>query len=154
VFGTSQCKHCSNYYLFLLLLFILVGIAVIMLLSISNFTVVGGSINGLIFYANIVSINGSVFFPSYESTKYAYVLTLIWVLKCVFTMDAKMWLQLIFPIYLTFISTLLIITSRYSTRIQKLTACKALPVLATLFLLSYTKILHTVSSVLFSYSTI
>ena len=42
----------------------------------------------------------------------------------------------------------------YSTRIQRLTARKALPVLATLFLLSYTKILRTVSSVLFSYSTI
>ena len=65
-----------------------------------------------------------------------------------------MWLQLIFPIYLIFIAALLIITSRYSTRIQRLTARRALPVLATLFLLSYTKILHTVSSVLFSYSTI
>jgi len=65
-----------------------------------------------------------------------------------------MWLQLIFPIYLIFIATLLIITSRYSTRIQRLTARRALPVLATLFLLSYTKILRTVSSVLFSYSTI
>ena len=65
-----------------------------------------------------------------------------------------MWLQLAFPIYLIFIATLLIITSRYSTRIQRLTAHRALPVLATLLLLSYTKILRTVSSVLFSYSTI
>ena len=64
---------------------------------------------------------------------------------------AKMWLQ---SFYLIFIAALLIITSRYSTRIQRLTARRALPVLATLFLLSYTKILHTVFSVLFSYSTI
>jgi len=63
---------------------------------------------------------------------------------------AKMWLQ---SFYLIFIAALLIITSRYSTRIQRLTARRALPVLATLFLLSYTKILHTVFSVLFSYST-
>ena len=67
---------------------------------------------------------------------------------------AKMWLQLAFPFYLIFIATSLIITSRYSTTIQRLTARRALPVLATLFLLSYTKILHTVSIVLFSYSTI
>ena len=162
VFGTSQCKRCSNYYLFLLLPFILVGIGFIFLLFISNFTVVDGSINGLILYANIVSINSPVFLPSYEQTKYVYVLISFLNLDlgievCFYNgMDdyAKMWLQLIFPIYLIFIATLLIITSRYSTRIQRLTAHRALPVLATLFLLSYTKILHTVSSVLFSYSTI
>ena len=67
---------------------------------------------------------------------------------------AKIWLQLIFPIYLIFIGTLLIITSRYSTRIQTLIAHRTLLVLATLFLFSYTKVLRTVSSVLFSYSTI
>jgi len=162
VFGTSQCKQCSNYYLFLLLLFILAGIAVIMLLFVSNFNVVNGSINGIIFYANIVSINSPVFFPRYEPTKYVYGLTSLLNLDlgvqvCFYNgMDdyAKIWLQLIFPIYLIFIATLLIIASRYSTRIQRLTARKALPVLATLFLLSYTKILCTISSVLFSYSTI
>ena len=57
-------------------------------------------------------------------------------------------------LYLRFIATLIIITSRYSTTIQRLTARRALPVLATLFLLSYTKILRIVSSVLFFYSTI
>ena len=55
--------------------FILVGIAVTILLFTCNFTVVDGRINGLIFYANIVSINDSVFFPSYEPTKYVYDLT-------------------------------------------------------------------------------
>ena len=53
-----------------------------------------------------------------------------------------------------FIATLFIIASRYSTTIQRLTARRALPVLATLFLLSYTKVLLTVSNVLFSYTSI
>ena len=48
----------------------------------------------------------------------------------------------------------IIITSHYSTTVQRITARRALPVLATLFLLSYTKILRIVSSVLFFYSTI
>ena len=65
-----------------------------------------------------------------------------------------MWLQLAFPFYLIFIATLIIITSHYSTTIQRLTAHKSLPMLATLFLLSYTKILRIVCSVLFFYSTI
>jgi len=60
----------------------------------------------------------------------------------------------VFPIYLIFIATLLIITSRYSITIQRLTARRALPVLATLFLLFYTKVLLTVSNVLFFYTSI
>jgi len=67
---------------------------------------------------------------------------------------AKMWLQLSFPFYLLFIATLLIISSRHSIAIQRFTACRALPVLATIFLLSYTKVLQTVSSALFFYSPI
>ena len=53
-----------------------------------------------------------------------------------------------------FIAHLLIIGSRYSSRIQRLTAQKALPVLATLLLLSYTKILLTVCRVLFFFSSV
>ena len=45
-------------------------------------------------------------------------------------------------------------TSRYSSRVLRLTYSRSLPVLATLFLLSYTGILRTVSTVLFSYSAI
>ena len=67
---------------------------------------------------------------------------------------AKMWLQLAFPFYLVFTAICLILASRYFPTVQRLTARRALPVLATWFLLSYTKILLTVSSVLFSYSTI
>ena len=63
----------------------------------------------------------------------------------------KMWLQLAFPFYLILC---LIMASRYFPTVQRLTSCRALSVLASLFLLSYTKILLTISSVIFSYSTI
>ena len=55
-----------------------------------------------------------------------------------------------FPTFIILIATS-IMASRYSAMIQ---TCRALPVLATLFLLSYTKILRTVCSVMFFYSTI
>ena len=45
VFGTSQCRKCSSTYLLLLLLFTLLGIAIIIFLFVSNFTVADGSIN-------------------------------------------------------------------------------------------------------------
>jgi len=60
----------------------------------------------------------------------------------------------VFSAYLIFIAILIIITSHYSTRTQRLTARRALPVLATLFLLSYTKVLLTVSKTLFFISII
>ena len=67
---------------------------------------------------------------------------------------AKIWLQLFFPFYLIIIAVSIIIASRYSYRILRLTYTRSLPVLATLFLLSYTGVLRTVLTVLFSYSTI
>ena len=65
-----------------------------------------------------------------------------------------MWLQLCFPVYLIIIAVFIIIGSRYSPRLFRLTYSRSLPVLATLFLLSYTGVLRTVLTVLFSYSTI
>ena len=67
---------------------------------------------------------------------------------------AKTWLQLFFPFYLIIIAASIIIASRYSYRILRLTYSRSLPVLATLFLLSYTGVLRTALTVLFSYSTI
>jgi len=67
---------------------------------------------------------------------------------------AKEWLHLLHPFYFITIAILFIVLSRYSAKVQKLTAQKALPVLSTLILFSYTKILLTVCNVLFRYSII
>jgi len=162
VFGSSHCQHCSNIHLLLILPIIIVGILLVLLLFLLNLTVTDGTINAFIMYVNIIGINSDVFFTDHVTTPAAYTfISLVnldlGIKTCFYDgMDdyAKMWLQLTFPMYLIFIATSLIITSRYSTTVQRLTAHRALPVLATLFLLSYTKILHTVSSVLFFYSTI
>ena len=140
------------------------GIVLVLLLFLLNLTVTDGTINVFILYANILSVNSTIFFAyhnSHQST-IAYVFISLanldlGIKTCFYNgMDdfAKMWLQLGFPFYLIFIATLLIIASRYSTIIQTITSHRALPVLATLFLLSYTKILRTVCNVLFSYSSI
>ena len=56
--------------------------------------------------------------------------------------------------YLIIIAASIIIASCYSSKILRLTYTRSLPVLATLFLLSYTGILRFVLTVLFSYSSI
>ena len=108
-----------------------------------------------------MSINSPIIF-THQSTALAHVFVSLANLDLGFElcfyngMDdyVKMWLQLVFPFYLIFIAALLIIASRYSIKVQRLTSRRALAVLATLFLISYTKILRTVSNVLFFYSTI
>ena len=162
VFSSSHCQHCSSIYLLLIIPIAIAGVVLVLLLFVLNLTVTDGTINGFILYANIISINTPVFFTELHHFTLAYTFISIanldlGIQTCFYNgMDdyAKMWLQLAFPFYLIFIATLIIITSRYSTKIQRLTARRALPVLATLFLLSYTKILRIACSVLFFYSTI
>ena len=161
VFGSSNCQHCSNVYLLLIIPIAIAGIVLVLLLFLLNLTVTDGTINAFILYANIVSINSTTFFP-YNQNTFAYVFISLanldlGIKTCFYNgMDdyAKMWLQLAFPFYLIFIAILLILASRHSHRIQKVTARRALPVLATLFLLSYTKIIRIISIVLFFYSSV
>ena len=162
IFSSSYCHHCNSIYLLLIIPIGTAGLLLVIVLFILNLTVTDGTISGFILYVNIISINTPMFFPNINhfTPTYSFISLAnldLGIQTCFYNgMDdyAKMWLQLAFPFYLIFIATLIIITSRYSTTIQRLTARRALPVLATLFLWSYTKILRIVSSVLFSYSTI
>ena len=159
VFGSSQCKQCSNIYLLIIIPIAIAGLVLVLLFFALNLTVTNGDINGFLLYVNIISINTSIFFPHDDTAVHAFISLAnldLGITTCFYNgMDsyAKIWLQLTFPAYLILIALSLIIASRYSGRIQRLTARRALPVLATLFLLSYTKVLLTVSSVLFFYST-
>ena len=162
VFGSSRCMECTNLYILITLIVVVAGIVLVVLLYLLNLTVPTGTINGIIFYANIVSINDSIFLVNDNVLKplrvfISFVNLDLGIEICFYNgMDSyvKMWLQLFFPLYLIIIAALIIITSRYSSRILRLTYTRSLPVLATLFLLSYTGILRTVLTVLFSYSTI
>ena len=159
VFGSTRCKHCSNVYLFLIIPMAIAGIVLVIMLFTFNLTVTNGIINTLIFYVNIISINYSHFCfgsRSPECTILAMLNLDLGIETCFYDgMDgyAKMWLQLAFPSYLILIAFSLIVGSRYSSRLQKLTANRVLKVLATIFFLSYTKLLLTVSQVLFFFSS-
>ena len=158
VFGSSQCKQCSSIYLLIIIPIAIAGIVLVIILFVLNLTVTKGTINTVIFYVNVINTNYSTLLPNC----YSPICTLL----SIFNLDlgietcfynnmtgyAKICLQLTFPSYLIIIASALIIGSRYSSKVQRLTARRSLHVLATLFLLSYTKILSTVSHVLFFYS--
>ena len=162
VFASSRCMKCTNVHILITIIVIVAGIVLVVLLYVLNLTVTIGTINGIIFYANIVSINDSVFLVNDNAFKPLRVFISfsnldLGIETCFYNgMDSydKMWLQLFFPSYLIIIAISIIIVSRYSSRMLRLTYSRSLPVLATLFLLSYTGVLRVVLTVLFSYSTI
>ena len=162
VFGSHHCKHCSNIYLLLIIPIAIGGILLILLLFVLNLTVTDGTINSFILYVNIISINSDVLLPDHHAiTPLRILISLanlnLGIQTCFYNaMDdyAKVWLQLAFPCYIISIATLIIVVSRCSITVKRLTAHRATSVLATLFLLCFTNILRTTSSVLFSYSSI
>ena len=162
--GTSRCLHCSNLYLLLVVPFALAGIALVSVLILFNLTVSIGTLNGLIFYANIVRANQEILFPATANSPYKHILTtfIAWwnldlgIQTCFWDgLDAygKVWLQLVFPVYIwAIIATVIFLSDRY-TIAARLSGRNAVPVLATLFLLSYAKLLRFVVTVL-AYTTL
>ena len=153
--GSSRCKPCSNIYILLLIPFAVAGFAFIIILLKCNLTVSTGTLNGLIFYANIVRINHATFFPVQTANAFTHFLSIFiaWlnldlgIEVCFFnSMDAyiRTWMQFVFPVYIWILVGLMIYTSRYSTQISKLSGSNTVSVLATLFLLSYAKLLRTI----------
>ena len=60
VFGSSRCIHCADIHILVTLVIIAAVIVLVVFLYVLNFTVTSGTINGIICYANIISINDSV----------------------------------------------------------------------------------------------
>ena len=154
--GSSKCVPCSNLYILLLFPFALAGITLVLFLLICKLTVAAGTINGLIFYANVVAANHAIFFPPNQTnTMTVFIAWLnldLGIETCFYDgMDAngKTWLQFIFPLYIWSLAGLIIIASNYSSRIARLFGSNPVAVLATLFLLSYAKLLRTIIASLF-----
>ena len=61
VFASSRCMKCTNVHILITIIVIVAGIVLVVLLYVLNLTVTNGTINGIIFYANIISINDAVF---------------------------------------------------------------------------------------------
>ena len=162
VFGTSACRECSNLWALLWVPVIaLAGIALVVFLIVLNLTVTVGTINGLIFYANIVRANHATFFPpnttnSFLSWFIAWINLDLGIEACFYNgLDAyvKTWLQFVFPLYIWFLVIIIIVLSHYSTLAARLSGRNAVQVLATLFLLSYAKLLRIFITV-FSFTRI
>ena len=151
--GSNQCTTCKNSYLSLIIVFIAAGVILVVFLLVTNLTVSMGTVNGLLFYANIVKLNDTILFPNGSTpvlTQFiAWINLDLGIQTCLFDgLDGywKTWLQFVFPAYIWLLIVGVIISCHYSGRISRLCGNNAVPVLATLILMSYTKLLRTITN--------
>ena len=164
VFGSTECRQCSNWWLWTLVLYAVAGPLLIYLLYALRLTLTTGTLNGIIFYIQIanaglydvLSINVSqcVWVIRY-STKVALFVISILNLNlgfplCFYNGMNELWkagLSLLFPLYLLIIVVVLIILSRFSVRMSNRIAHSSVQVLVTVVHLSFTKLLLALSDV-------
>ena len=150
ILGSSECRSCSNYYLTLLLVFALAGPALVLFLSFFNLTVSSATLNGIIFYANIVQMYQSSLFhmQAYLRVFISWLNLDFGISSCFYDgMDgiSKAFLQFVFPVYLWIIAGVLIYLSRKLKIVTTIFGNNLVQVLATLILLSFTKLIRAVS---------
>ena len=153
--GSEWYLPCSNKYLALLIPFTLAGPVLVVFIKLLDLTVSQGTMNGLIFYVNVIQANRYIFLQ--RRSTHVLSIFVAWlnldfgVETCFFKeLDAyyKTWLQFIFPLYIWNIAGLIIIFSKYSSRVSKLIGNNSVPVLATLFLLSHANLFRIITSAL------
>ena len=114
--------------------------------------------NGVLFYANVVKASSDALISNSVS-KYFMILSSwlnldLGIETCFFSHLEMFWkvlLQFAFPLYIWLLVAAIILLSRYSTVAARLSGSNSVPVLATLFLLSYAKVLATII-VVFSFT--
>ena len=154
--GSRRCIKCSSHWPIIMasIIFaaIIGGIVLVTLVLVLNMTVAVGTLNGIIFYANIVAADVSTLLSS-TTTRFTTVFVSwlnldIGIDTCFFEgMDTywKALLQLAFPIYLVFLVLLIVLLSQLSDRFARLIGRKnPVATSGTIILLSYTKFLQTV----------
>ena len=152
--GTNRCLQCSDHYLWLAVAFAFAGVALVLLLLVLRLTVAVGTINGLVFYANILAMNSATFFNPHANVLTVFIAWLnldLGIETCFYDgMDAytKAWLQFAFPFYVWALIGLIIFFSQHSSKVTTILGTNPIAVLAILILLSYSKLLRTVIAAL------
>ena len=164
VFGSTECRHCSNWWLWTLVFYAVAGPLLIYLLYGLRLTLTTGILNGIIFYAQVanlglldaLSIKPRHCFPI---TWFFMKVAVFWISTmnlnlgfpfCFYNGMNELWkagLSLIFPLYLLTLVFVLIILSRVSLRFSNRIAHSSVQVLVTVVHLSFSKLLLAIIDV-------
>ena len=161
--GGSECELCNNTGLVLIIPFALAGIALVLVMMVCNLTLATGTINGPLFYANILIANRFVFFPQHKLSiplqVFVSMLGLnLGITTCFYDgLDGlgKIFLQIAFEAYLIFLVVIVVLSGR-NTRVSNFFHkynFYPLHTLATLIVLSYEKLSRKIFS-LFAFTSL
>ena len=173
IFGSSKCQECSDMWLTTLVMFAVLGVILVAALFFLNLTITQGTLYGLIFYANIIQVNTSIFFNQSTLNPLQVIVSFVnldlGLPMCFYNgMDDadKAGLQFVFPAYLLILTMATILACHYCLQRSPTTSStsflcilsniigeRAVGVLSTLIYLSYSKLLRTFIDIL-TYSTI
>ena len=154
VLGPDECQVCnSNLWLLMILVFAVTGIVLVIVLFCLRMTISNQLLGGIIFYVNMTEV--SLRTVILHQHIYGFILNIIFSLLnlelgfsvCLYdglTAIIKTALQFIFPVYLWLIVLMLVIISKRSGFFANLTVHSSIQVMATLFYLSFAKLLLTV----------
>ena len=163
--GSSHCVRCKNTWPVILvgmIVFVIVyGIILVTMILVLDLTVAVGTINGLLFYANIVGSDSNAFL---QFKQFPYLIMILKGLNMTVSVDAcfikgmngliKTWIKMLFPAYVFALILGIILLSKYSPKFaQCLGKGNPVAVLATLILLFYAKLLKNMINI-FSFAII
>ena len=153
VLGPDECQICnSNLWLLMILVFAVLGIVLVIVLFCLRMTISSQLFGGIIFYVNVTEV--SLRTVVLHQHTYGFILNIIFSLLnlelgfsvCLYNgLNAltKTALRFIFPVYLWLIVLMLVIISKRSSCVANLTIHSSIQVMATLFYLSFAKLLLT-----------
>ena len=162
VFGSTECKQCSNWWLLTLVLYAIAGPLLIYLLYALKLTLTTGTLNGIIFYAHIANCGIidllllNVHQKAYSKFSLIFLSTLnlnLGFSLCFYDGMTELWkagLSLLFPLYMLAIVVVLIILSHFSLKLSNRIAHSSVQVLVTVIHLSFSKLLLAIIDVFIS----
>ena len=153
VYNSYACKDCTNWSILLLVPILIAGPALIALICCLNLTISVGTINGFLFYFNIISINvDALEIGTGDITHGRRALALVpFIGICLYDgVDefAGMLLTYLFPVYLLTLVGLICLLPKCKCvnmhKINRRIGPRITPVLSTVILLSYTQMAESV----------
>ena len=161
--GSSHCIQCSDNWhrdlIGIVVAAFIAGISLVIFMLALNMTVAIGTLNGILFYANIVAANADTYFLPFKTPNFVTVF-ISWLNLdigfdvCFFVNNEseinytalyKTLIQLAFPAYVNILVIIVIVASECSSNFAKMIS-KGNPVavLATMILLSYSKFFNAI----------
>ena len=156
VFHSNDCKQCSNWWLFTVIMYAVLGLVFIYLLYALKLTLTTGTLNGIIFFTQILEVIDlpSVRYKSVSLLAKSYNYMTIQYPLCFFNGMTELWKQILTAAYSTYLLVIIlgiIVFSRFSVRLSNKIVNSSIQVLVTVVHISFsgllTSIMHVFTSV-------